>query len=131
MKTCFSSLRLLSSRIDRYRLVHSSEVVMIMLPPPLVLHCRRYRRPCRHRRRDGVPACCRGLPRLSLTTWPAPDELQVLCARPAAPCLRVLVAPSCCALAPARSLPLSWLVPSEPQESPPGWHGAPETRCSR
>lgn len=32
MNTCFSSLRLLSFWIDRYRLVHSSGVVMIMLP---------------------------------------------------------------------------------------------------
>jgi hypothetical protein len=58
MKTCLSSLRLLSSRIDRYRSVHSSEVVMIM--PPLLLlpplHCRR-----RYRRAGVVPACCRRL----------------------------------------------------------------------
>ena len=60
MKTCFSSLRLLSSRIDRYRSVHSSEVVMIMLLLPLLpplLHCRRYRWP--RRRHAGVPACRR------------------------------------------------------------------------
>ena len=45
MNTCFSSLRLLSSRMDRYRLVHSSAVVMIMLP-----RGRRYCRcPCRRR----------------------------------------------------------------------------------
>lgn len=32
MLTCFSSLRLLSSLMDRYRAVHSSVVVMIMMP---------------------------------------------------------------------------------------------------
>lgn len=44
MNTCFSSLRLLSSRMDRYRLVHSSGVVMIML---LLLLLARGRRWCR------------------------------------------------------------------------------------
>lgn len=38
MNTCFSSLRPLSSRMDRYKAVHSSDVVMIMLLLLLLEH---------------------------------------------------------------------------------------------
>lgn len=55
MNTCLSSLRLLSSQMDRYRAVHSSEVVMIML---LVTLRRRYCC-CRRRVARGLP--CRPL----------------------------------------------------------------------
>jgi hypothetical protein len=44
MNTCFSSLRVLSSRIEQYKSVHSCDLVMIMLLQLLPGLCRLLRR---------------------------------------------------------------------------------------
>lgn len=91
MKTCFSSLRLLSSRMDRYRSVHSSVVVMIMAPPPLLLGCYPRRRRRRLPSLASGPGPCTGGPAAAHTA--AGSRAGQCCA-----CRRLQERASCCRL---------------------------------
>jgi hypothetical protein len=87
MLTCFSSLRLLSSLMDRYRAVHSSVVVMIMMPLSARL-LRRCRRRLHAAQEPGAGPCTRPAA-ASFSRGPRTGR-DALGTRPA---------PSCCLLA--------------------------------